>query len=146
MPYLRYLCWIVLTVFVLSACSGSDESKNANQSQGYYFLESLKLVESAGRKLQSQVITADELKTALSTMDDGIKLAFQVEAEFLDGIDSNLARFYQRFFVEGVQAYRLGIEAGDRKEQEKGLELLMQWSKYWSGAREQVTEKLQSQL
>ena len=144
MPYLRHLCWIVLAVFALSACSGSDESKNANQSQGYYFLESLKLVENAGRQLQDQNITAGELKAALSSMDDGIKLSFEVEPTFLDDLDSNLGRFYQRFFVEGVQAYRLGIEAGDSEEQKKGLELLMQWSKYWTKAQDSIIEKIQS--
>jgi len=143
--YLRHLCWIVLTVTALSACSGSDDAEKQRETQRYYFLESLRLVESAGRQLQSQNITAEQVKSALTTMDDGIKLAFEVEAEFLDGLDSNLARLYQRFFVEGVQAYRLGIEAGDRSDQEKGLELLMQWSKYWTKAQDSITEKIQSQ-
>jgi len=145
LPYLQHLCWILLAAFALSACTGSDDAKEHSESQRYYFLESLKLVESAGRQLQSQNVTADNLKTALATMDDGIKLAFEVETAFLNDLDPNLGRLYQRFFIEGVQAYRLGIEAGDSLDQKKGLELLTQWSKYWTGAEHSITEKIQSQ-
>ncbi len=145
MPNLRHLCWILLAAFTLSACSGSDDAKEHNESQRYYFLESLKLVENSGRQLQKQNISADELKLALAAMDDGLKLAFEVETAFLEDLDPSLGRLYQRFFVEGVQAYRLGIEAGDNEDQIKGLELLMQWSKYWSGAEHSITEKIQSQ-
>ena len=140
----RVMVGFFLVVLSLAACSGSGDAEKYAQTQQYFFLESLKMVEGAGRRLQSQNLTADDLKATLAAMDDGVKMAFEVEAVFLEGLDPNLGGLYQRFFIEGVQTYRLGIEAGDSAEQKKGLELLSQWAKYWRGAEQSIIEKIQS--
>ena len=145
MLLMRRLCLVWLAVFSLSACTGSDDAESVSQTQKYYFLESLGMVESAGRQLQAKGLTAEELQTALATMDEGLKLAFQVEAAFLDQFDPRLSKNYQRYFVKGVESYRLGIEAGDRLEQQQGLKLLSQWAAFWSEAQQPVNAKLQVQ-
>lgn len=137
----RNLFLIGLTIVLLSACSADK----TDQSQKFYFLESLALVENAGRQLQQPGIKAEEVQQALASMDEGIKLAFQVESIFLEELDTNLPKFYQRYFVKGVEAYRLGIEAGISEDQKKGLELLMLWSKFWTEKGSSITEKLQKE-
>jgi len=138
--YWRNIFCVWLVVFTLSACSDSDQ---ADSSQKYYFLESLAVIESAGRKLQNQSITKDQLEEVLNSMDQGLKLAFQVEADFLVSLDPRLAKNYQRYFVKGVETYRLGIEAGDSAEQKQGLALLSQWSSFWAEAGGQITANIQ---
>lgn len=140
MTLLRYPVWIGLAILLLSACSPDKP----DQSQKFFFLESLTLVENAGRQLQKPAIKADEVKQALAGMDEGIKLAFQVESAFLDQFDPRLSKNYQRYFVKGVEAYRLGIEAGEADEQKNGLLLLSQWAAFWLEARDTVTEKMQA--
>lgn len=142
MALLRHPGWIWLAVIMLSACTDSDEVEVVSESQQYYFLESLAMVESAGRKLQSPSLTEEDLHKALTTMDDGLKLAFQVEAEFLQKFDPRLSKNYQRYFVKGVESYRLGIEAGDSEEQKQGLELLGDWSRFWSEEETRITDKM----
>ncbi len=128
---------------MLSACS-EDNAKPNTQTQKYYFTESLRLVEIAGRQLQNQSLSAEGLRAALTTMDDGLRLSFQVKAVFLDQFDPRLSKNYQRYFVKGVEAYRLGIEAGDSDEQKKGLQLLSQWAQFWSEAGQQIMKKMQA--
>lgn len=140
MRLLRLPVWIWLAISLLSACSPDKP----DQSQQFYFTESLALVENAGRQLQKPAIEGDEVKQALEDMDEGIKLAFQVEAAFLDQFDPRLSRNYQRYFVKGIEAYRLGIEAGDADEQKNGLELLSKWAAFWAEARGKITEKMQA--
>ena len=145
MLLLQRLCLVWLAVFALSACTGSDQEESVSKAQKYYFLESLEMVETAGRKLQSQGLTAQELQTVLSSMDEGLKLAFQVEANYLDQFDPRLSKNYQRYFVQGVESYRLGIEAGDSAEQQQGLELLSKWASFWSEAKEAINAKMQAE-
>lgn len=144
MTMLRHFVWLWLAVFALSGCTGSDDTESISQTQKFYFVESLKTVEAAGLQLQNPSLKADELKKALLNMDEGLKLAFQVEANFLDQFDPRLSKNYQRYFVKGVESYRLGIEAGDRAEQQQGLKLLSQWSVFWSEAQKPVNAKLQA--
>ncbi|MCP3688617.1 MAG: hypothetical protein GY784_09405 [Gammaproteobacteria bacterium] len=128
-------------MILLSACS-EDKSAKDTQTQRYYFTQSLELVESAGRKLQNPSLQAQGIVTALATMDEGLKLSFHVEAEFLARFDPRLAKNYQRYFVKGVEAYRLGIEAGDSEEQKKGLQLLSQWAQFWAEAGQQIMQTM----
>jgi hypothetical protein len=145
MTMLRHFAWLWLAVLALSACTGSDDAKSISPTQKFYFVESLKTVEAAGLQLQDPSLKADELKNVLSNMDEGLKLAFQVEASFLDQLDPRLSKNYQRYFVKGVESYRLGIEAGDSAEQQQGLKLLSQWAVFWSEAKQPVSAKLQAQ-
>ncbi len=135
--------WIWLIVILLSACSEDSAKPNA-QTQNYYFSESLKLVETAGRELQNQSLSTERVSAALATMDDGLRLSFQVEAAFLDQFDPRLSKNYQRYFVKGVEAYRLGIEAGVSDEQKIGLQLLSQWAQFWAEAGQQIMQKMQA--
>ena len=143
------LAWKLLVtaflIFALSACSSSDEEKVVTDGQKYYFQESLKLVEQAGKNLQRESKTQQDVQQALVTMDEGLKLAFQVRNEFLNHLDARLGKNYQRYFVKGVEDYRLGIEAGDRAQQQSGLRLLSQWADFWTTAQSAINAKLNPQ-
>jgi hypothetical protein len=134
-----------LAIFALSACSPSDDEETVSETQKYYFLESLQLVEQAGRSLQGESRTQQDIRQALAIMDQGLKLAFQVENKFLKQLDVRLGKNYQRYFVKGVEDYRLGIEAGDREQQQNGLRLLARWAKFWASVKPAVDLKLHPQ-
>jgi hypothetical protein len=143
------LKWIGLLVLLLTACSppndDNDRQTNADvsQSQPHYFLESLNLVEQAGRQLQSDDATQALLEQALSLMDAGMALAFKVDSAYLNKLDVRLGKNYQRYFVEGVQTYRLGIEAADQDDQKKGMILLSRWAKFWDDSQSVIMLKLE---
>ena len=139
---LKQFIWILLISLLLSACSDSDDKRSASETQKYYFLESLKLVEQAGRELQSKELSQAKVIDALKIMDEGLKLAFQVENKFLDSLDIRLGKNYQRYFVKGVETYRIGIEAGDKGDQHAGLKLLGQWAVFWSAEQDVIKAKL----
>ena len=129
-----------LLLVLLLGCSQTDEySKN----QTYFFLESLKQVETGGRQLQGQ-LDETKLTEALSLLDQGLEFAFQVERKFLDEFDLRLGKNYQRYFIEGVENYRIGIEAGDQAQQMEGLRLLRQWAAFWNEVGAGVRDKLPS--
>ena len=138
------LAWMVAVLLLLTACSESDQTSKVSETQKYYLLESLNLVEQAGRVLQAKDLSQARIQQALATMDRGLKLAFQVETEFLNSLDLRLGKNYQRYFVEGVENYRLGIEAGDATQQQQGLDQLRQWAEFWSAEQSAIESKLQS--
>jgi hypothetical protein len=142
MVKLNQLCWVFLIAILFSACTDKDDDNLVSETQKYYFLESLKLVEQAGRELQDSDLTQAKITSALETMDQGLKLAFQVENEFLDSLDVRLGKNYQRYFVKGVETYRIGIEAGDRDDQQAGLKLLGKWAGFWSAEQAVINAKL----
>ena len=142
MRILNHLFWILLITLLLSACSEKEDGDTVSETQKYYFLESLKLVEQAGSELQSSGLTQAKISQALETMDQGLRLAFQVENDFLNALDARLGKNYQRYFVKGVETYRLGIEAGVQGDQQAGLRLLSQWAEFWSAAQATVNAKL----
>jgi hypothetical protein len=137
-----HLFWVLLITLLLSACSEKDDGDTVSETQKYYFLESLKLVEQAGRELQSSGLTQIRITQALETMDQGLRLAFQVENDFLNALDARLGKNYQRYFVKGVETYRLGIEAGVQSDQQAGLKLLSQWAGFWSANEAEINAKL----
>ena len=138
----KQLFHLLLITLLLSACSESEDDKSISETQKYYFLQSLELVEQAGRELQSSGLTQARVIDALKTMDQGLKLAFQVENKFLNAVDVRLGKNYQRYFVKGVEAYRIGIEAGDKSDQQAGLKLLGQWAMFWSAEQDAIIAKL----
>lgn len=126
------------------ACSSSTEEDEISRDQKYYFLESLKQVEAGGRQLQAPDLEQAELVQALTMLDQGLKLAFQVERKFLDELDLRLGKNFQRYFVKGVENYRVGIEAGDEAQQQEGLKLLARWAEFWHAEREVIEARLNS--
>lgn len=131
-----------LVLVALLACSAPDDQRARTQS--YFFLESLQQVDAGGRQLQNPELDEAGLNQALTTLDEGLKLAFQVERSFLDELDLRLGKNYERLFIKGVESYRLGIEAGDQQQQLDGLRLLQQWADFWNEARAGIQEKLPS--
>jgi hypothetical protein len=114
-------------------------------TQEHNFLESVKLVELAGRTLQGGGMKSQaEIDKALKKMDKGLQLAFQVEGNFLKSLDARLGKNYQRYFVKGIETYRLGIEAGIQSDQLAGLQLLGQWAEFWSAEKKTIQAKLKS--
>jgi hypothetical protein len=79
---------------------------------------------------------------ALAMLDQGLKLAFQVERKFLDELDLRLGKNFQRYFVKGVENYRVGIEAGDEAQQQEGLKLLARWAEFWNAERKVIEARL----
>ena len=142
MPRLHYGVLFCLLVFGLLACSSSTDNTAEFNSQKFYFLESLKQVESGGKQLQATGLGNEALQQALQTLDQGLKLAFQVERDFLDKLDLRLGKNYQRYFIEGVENYRIGIEAGDEVQQREGLRKLQQWAQFWRAERQLIQVKL----
>ena len=143
------LKWIGLLALLLTACSPPNDNNDrqnkaeVSQSQTHYFLESLNLVEQAGRQLQSVDATQTMLEQALSLMDEGMALAFKVDSAYLNQLDVRLGKNYQRYFVEGVQTYRLGIEGADQNEQKKGLILLSRWAEFWGNSQSVIMQNLE---
>ena len=131
-----------LVLAALLACSSQDDQRARTQS--YFFLESLKQVDAGGRQLKNPALDEAGLSQSLTTLDEGLKLAFQVERSFLDELDLRLGKNYERLFIRGVENYRLGIEAGNQQQQLDGLRLLQQWADFWNEARAGVQEKLPS--
>jgi len=129
----RLLLQLLLALLLgqLLACS-SDKDLPISQEQAYYFVEALRQVESGGRQLQAPDIDEAGVTAALGVLDQGLKLAFQVKRDALDRLDLRLGKNFQRYFIAGVENYRLGIEAGDREQQLKGLKLLARWSEFWA--------------
>ena len=137
---LRQRLLYCLLLAMLAACSSDDET--GSTSQQYYFLEALQQVETGGRQLQTPDLNQDALAEALAMLDQGLKLAFEVEREFLDQLDLRLGKNFERYFIKGVENYRLGIEAGDAEQQREGLQLLAQWVKFWELEREAILSRL----
>jgi hypothetical protein len=140
-PGLRHTVFIGLLAILLAACSSSDDDKILG-GQKYYFLESLAQVETGGRQLQSAGLDQQSLSEALANLDQGLKFAFQVERKFLDELDLRLGKNYQRYFIEGVENYRIGIEAGDEAQQREGLRLLSQWGEFWQAEQAAIQARL----
>ena len=126
----------------LMACSSHDEAL-ISDSQKYYFIEALKQVEAGGLQLSSADLDQEGLLVALASLDQGLKLAFQVEREALDRLDLRLGKNFQRYFIAGVENYRIGIEAGDEEQQRQGLQLLARWAQFWSQEGEAIRAKMQ---
>jgi hypothetical protein len=139
-PALQQRLLYCLLLAMLAACSPDD--KTGSTSQQYYFLEALQQVEAGGRQLQTPDLSQDALVQALALLDQGLKLAFEVEREFLDQLDLRLGKYFQRYFIKGVENYRLGIEAGDAAQQREGLQLLAQWAEFWNPERDAILARL----
>ena len=54
-----------------------------------------------------------------------------------------LGKNFQRYFIAGVENYRIGIEAGDETQQRQGLQLLARWAEFWSQEGAAIQAKLQ---
>ena len=138
---LRGIVFIGLLGILLAGCSGSDDDQ-ITDSQKYYFLESLKQVESGGKQLQLAGLDQQAVTEALAMLDQGLKLAFQVERDFLDQLDLRLGKNYQRYFIKGVENYRIGIEAGDEAQQREGLRLMSRWAEFWQAEQVAIQARL----
>ncbi len=130
----------LLLVLLLAGCSAEQERKHFEQ-QAYFFLESLQQIDAGGRQLQLAQ-SQGSMTEALAKLDAGLKLAFQVERKFLDDLDLRLGKNYQRYFIEGVENYRVGIEAGDEEQQREGLQQLARWAEFWGPERAAIEAKL----
>ena len=133
---------LALVLAQLLACSSSEDPP-ISEAQAYFFVESMKQVETGGRQLQAADLDEAGLNAALGMLDQGLKLAFQVERESLDRLDLRLGKNFQRYFIEGVENYRLGIEAGDKEQQLKGLKLLARWGEFWAQERDTILALLE---
>jgi hypothetical protein len=137
----RHWLLALLLAATLAGCSGEDPPISSEQA--YYFVESLKQVEAGGRRLQAADLDEAELHAALAMLDQGLKLAFEVEPAELDKLDLRLGKNFRRYFIAGVENYRLGIEAGDDEQQREGLQLLARWGEFWAQERDAVLVQLE---
>ena len=139
---LRGVFLLGLLLSVLAGCSSSTDEEEFPASQKYYFLESLNQVEDGGRRLQTAGLDRQAVTEALAALDQGLKLAFQVERSFLDRLDLRLGKNFERFFIKGVENYRVGIEAGDDEQQREGLRLLARWAEFWNPEQAAIRARL----
>ena len=126
---MRFL--ILLLPLLLMACDSEKMQETETGLQQNLFIQSLHLVERAGKILRKADLKDSDVEAALEKMDQGLAQAFQVERDFLKRLDLRLPRFYESRFIAGVEQYRLGVEAGNRQQQIEGLNLLSEWGDFW---------------
>ena len=131
-------------LLALAACEPA-ETPPGQTEQAYYFIEALKQVERGGRRLQAGDLDREAVAAALAELDAGLGLAFQVEREFLDSLDLRLGKNFERYFIKGVENYRLGIEAGDEEQQRDGLVRLQRWGDFWQSAGSDILALLEAE-
>ena len=136
----RWTGFGALLLVLLLGCS-SEQDRQYFEQQKYFFLESLQQIDTGGRELQ-QATDQRAVTAALARLDQGLKLAFQVERKFLDELDLRLGKNYQRYFIQGVENYRIGIEAGDEQQQREGLQQLARWAEFWSPERAAIEARM----
>ena len=139
-PSLKGLFFICL-LLGLMACEAEQDNTRFDE-QRYFFLESLKQVESGGRQLQNPDLQQAEMTAAIAKLDQGLKLAFEVERPFLEELDLRLGKNFERYFIKGVENYRIGIEAADQDQQLAGLQLLQKWSQFWQSEQVAILARL----
>lgn len=141
---LRVLTILGVLALLLVGCSSEPEAK-IDETQKFLFLESLEQIETGGSMLQ--MASGDQViyGKAIAVIDDGLRLAFQVRRDFLDQFDLRLGKNYETYFIQGIETYRLGIEAADVEQQKEGLEKLQQWAAFWSEVEPAVMASLQPQ-
>ncbi len=135
---------LALTLLMLVGCDEQTRQETNLGMQQNYFLQSLQMVESAGEILQGADLSSTDIDRALQQMDQGLSQAFQVEREFLKQLDVRLPKLYTELFIPGVEQYRLGVEASDREQQLKGLDLLSRWGEYWLKEKPAIQDRLMS--
>ena len=135
---------LALALLVLAGCDDQTRQETNLGMQQNYFLQSLQMVESAGEILQGADLSSTDVDRALQQMDQGLSQAFQVEREFLKQLDVRLPKLYTELFIPGVEQYRLGVEASDREQQLKGLDLLSRWGEYWLKEKPAIQDRLMS--
>ncbi len=139
--FLRFALWFVVAILIM-ACESERLEQTEFGIQQNKFLLSLELVEHAGKILQSPELIQPEIDAAMIQLDQGLKLAFEVNPEFLKRLDIRLPRLYTGMFIAGIESYRLGVESSDREKQLAGLLLLAQWSKFWLSEKPNIQKKL----
>jgi hypothetical protein len=142
----RILLWALLIGLLLwlSGCQDDRIASTEQAIQQNYFLQSLSLVESAGQLLMRPGLTQEDIDRAMQRMDLGLEQARKVEDGFLKKLEPRLAREYREKFIQGVEEYRLGVEASDRERQLQGLGRLGQWGDYWKSIKPGVLRKLET--
>ena len=141
---MRFRARVLLPCLLVAAFAGCerDEAPIDPAGQRYFFLESLKQVEAAGQQLGQPDLSQQQMTAALSMLDDALGLAFQVRRAYLDEFDLRLGKNFERYFVKGVENYRLGIEAGDRQQQIEGIRLLNQWAEFWRAEGDAIEARI----
>jgi len=142
---IRYpLAWLVMTS-LLVACESQKAQETEFVQQQNYFLQSVELVESAGKTLQADGLSRQDIKQAMQQLDQGLQKAYQVRKDFLARLDVRLPKLFPALFIKGIETYRIGVEASDRAQQLAGLRLIRQWSQFWRASKAGILQKLLQQ-
>ena len=144
MRLLRAFAIAGIVALLLVGCSDESEIE-IDEAQKFLFLESLKQVETGGSMLQMASGDQVIIGKGLAVIDEGLRLAFQVRRDFLDQFDLRLGKSYERLFIQGIETYRLGLEAADLQQQQDGLQRLQQWAAFWQEVEPAVMAKLHPQ-
>ena len=144
MTLLRAVAIASIAMLLVVSCSDEPQIK-IDEAQKFVFLESLKQVETGGSMLQMASGDQVIIGKGIAVIDEGLRLAFQVRRDFLDQFDVRLGKSYERLFIQGIETYRLGLEAGDLEQQKDGLQRLQQWAVFWAEVEPSVMAKLHPQ-
>jgi len=132
----------LLLGLMLSACESEKMQETHLSMQQNYFIQSVELVENAGIILQSAELKQEDIDRAMQQLDKGMQQAFNVERDFLERLDLRLPKHYRELFIPGIEQYRLGVAAADRKQQLQGLELLSRWGQFWLQEQDNIRKKM----
>ena len=141
MVLLRFLAILGILFLFIGGCT-DDAEIEIDEAQKFLFLESLKQVETGGSMLQMASGDQVVIGKGIAVIDEGLRLAFQVRREFLDQFDIRLGKNYERYFIQGIETYRLGLEAADLEQQKDGLQRLQQWASFWAEIEPSVLQRL----
>lgn len=127
---------------LLFACDSQKAAESEFVRQQNYFLQAVELVESAGRLLQQNNLTEQEIQQSMQKLDAGLKKAYAVRKDFLARLDVRLPKLFPELFIKGVETYRIGVEASDRAQQLEGLRLISRWSQFWRSESQTILGQL----
>ncbi len=139
--WLRGLAWLVMASLLL-ACESEKAQETEFVRQQNYFLQSVELVESAGKILQSDGLSQQDITQAMQQLDQGLQKAYQVRQDFLARLDVRLPKLFPTLFIKGIETYRIGVEADDRAQQLEGLRLMRRWGQFWRASKADILQKL----
>ena len=140
--YKKLQAGVLFAVFLcLTACSDNPFPKEL-VSDRYAFVDSLRLIESAGPDLLKHEAGSPQFLVAVEQLETGYKAGFRVRDVFLDYVNPEIKVAYNKYLLRGTENYVEGVREGNAVLQEKGQQQVKFWFDYWNENKTQVLAKL----